>query len=626
MLDAASNLPEFTADVFERFRQLLLAKSGMSFDESKLTVVRTVIQERMLTLGLTNYDLYYRLLIEGPVSGELASIRENMIQSATANRNLNRELRRLVEGLAVNETAFFRNREHYRAITEEVLPRLFRRNAETKKLRVWSAGCATGQEPYTLAIAILDTLNMYGQKPEQWNIEIIACDISEKALKIAQAGRYRAEEMRGLTDDQIRRYFRSMSSEVVATAPLDPNEVYKPGQSYGGSRYRPRLAYEIIPQVRDLIKFYFFNLVTPVYPADKFSAFDMVLCENVTIYFAGDVTRMVINNIYNSMSEGGFLFIGYSETLWQVSDRFKLINTQDTFYYQKPYPNEDTSRYVRSRPATGPLGSRTTNTGNLPPVSGRPITGPLNKPISKPILPNANTSKTDSLGTLPTPTPPSAISPRQMRPQSGGLEHRVRPGSHILNSGTLPLGSPPTPPPLPPGEPRADSPEWKVALNEGKAHMAQHEFDKALTALERALQAGTHQVEVLCAMAELKLKLGDYSAAMELCKRAIDVDRLCEPAHLMLAMIFHKEGKLNEAVQEYRYTIYVNLENVIAYVRLADIYRNTGNYRDALREYKRALAILQQKAPDEMIEDISVGILIQACKQNIARLTSQRLK
>ena len=88
----------------------------------------------------------------------------------------------------------------------------------------------------------------------------------------------------------------------------------------------------------------------------------------------------------------------------------------------------------------------------------------------------------------------------------------------------------------------------------------------------------------------------------------------------MLAMIYHKEGHLEMAVQEYRTTIFLNLENVIAYLRLADIYRDNRQPREALREYRRALEVLRKKAPDEIIEDLSVGLLRQACEQNIAKL------
>lgn len=606
---SGENLPEFDHAQFERFRQLVQEKCGLFFDESKLAVVRNVVQERMVAQGLADYEDYYQQLTTPSQTGTLTP--PDASQPPTGQRVLSRELRRLVEKLAVNETSFLRNREHYRAISEEVLPRLLRRHADTKRLRIWSAACSTGQEPYSLAITLLEVFQQQGLPVNQWTIEIVATDISERALRMAHAGRYRSDEMRGLTQQQTERYFRPLSGPAVVTAPLDPAEIYKPGRSQL-NRYRSRAAFEVSPQVRQLVDFQFLNLVLAPYPADKFHSFDLVLCENVTIYFPPEVTRQVIQNIYNTMNDGAFLFIGYSETLWQVSDRFKLINTQDTFYYQKPYPNEDPSRYVRRAPATGPLSAEVlekhTTTDKLR----------YQRPASLPEPPKPG-RKTDPLSNVPKPVklpaerPP--VGPVAHLPVIGGNRPR-----YLLTDNTSHSKAGEAPKPAK----ASASSNWRELLLTGKQHMAEHEFDKALEKLEQAQAAGPDEVDVLCAMAELKLKLGYYDTAAMLCQRAIEINRLSEAAHLMLAMIYHKEGRIEQAVQEYKYTIYINLDAVIAYMRLADIYRDTGHQRDALREYKRALAVLQQKAPDEIIEDLSVGLLIQACQQNITRLTPRQ--
>ncbi len=586
----------------------------MFFDHNKLTVMRTVLQERMLALNLIDYDSYYRLLNDHSYSQPLSG--EGKLQPPTGHRVLSREMRRLVEGLAVNETAFFRNREHYRALREEVLPRLFRRLAKTRHLRIWSAGCSTGQEPYSLAIAIVEILRSQGQSPTEWHIEIIASDISERALRVAYNGRYRLDEMRGLSAEQIKAYFQPLSAHTVATAPLDPDEIYKPGHNTV-IRHRQRMAYEINPQIRQMIDFNFFNLTMAHFPQEKFKAFDLVLCENVTIYFTPEVTRQVMNNIYAAMNEGAFLFIGYSETLWQVSDRYKLINTQDTFYYQKPFPHEEPSRYLRRPPTTGPL----SDDGLMPPLN-RPAgssnrTDELARRNSKPVEPLP--SRNNITDPLPPPTRPVV---GEMPVLGGNQPPRVitDPLTPKLAARPAPVRPAAQPSSVSPRPPTPHPNEWLTLLGEGRQLMKEHEFDQALSRLEAALAVGPIEVDTLSTLAELKLKLGDYARAMELCLKAIALNPLAESAHLMLAMIYHKEGRIEEAIQEYKNTIYVNLDAVIAYMRLADIYRDTGHQRDALREYRRALNVLQQKAPDEIIEDLSVGLLMQACQQNITRL------
>lgn len=602
--------PVFTSEEFDLFRQLLQEKCGMHFDESKLSVVRTMVQERMATHNLTDYRAYYRLLLD---SSHSQSHDAETHSTSTSHRALGKELRRLVEGLAVNETAFFRNKEHYRAIKEEVLPRLFRRHMKNRKIRIWSAGCSTGQEPYSLAMAAIESLEVIGEVVANWKIEIVASDISEKALRVAHNGRYRSEDMRGLGAEQIARFFRPLTAASVATAPLDPEDIYGPDRAHL-VRHRPQMAFEVSPQIRELVKFYFFNLVSPVYPVDKFYGFDLVLCENVTIYFTPEVTRQVIHNIGATMNEGAFLFIGYSETLWQVSDRFKLINTQDTFYYQKPFPNEDPTRYIRHQPTTGPLSSPP---GSIPPALRQ--TDDLHR-IIPPISRNSQrVAKTDPLlQPEANSTPKAPVQPVPTR--------FTRPADKITDP-KLPALNPPAslngaaPAKRQTANTAAEVKDWRSLLDEGRQRMVEHDFENALAALELALVAGPSQVEVLCSMAELKLKLGDYKTATELCQKAIRIDSLAEPAHLMLAMIYHREGRIEQAIEEFKRTIYINFDSEIAHLRLGDIYRDMGLRRDALREYKHALSLLQQRGPEEIIEDLSVGLLVQACKLNIARLS-----
>ncbi len=588
--------PEFTTEQFERFRLLLQEKCGMYFDSSKLGVMRSVIQDRLAAHNLTDYDAYYRLLLETSHTQKL-----ELNQPPTGQRALSREMRRLVESLAVNETSFFRNKEHYRAIKEEVLPRLIRRHTLDRKLRIWSAGCSTGQEPYTLAMAVLETLAQMGHDIANWKIEIVASDISERALRVAHAGRYRSEDMRGLAPEQIARFFRPLSAASVTTAPLDPSDIFGPDRAHL-IRHRPQAAFEVSPQVRDMVKFHFLNLVNPNYPPDKFNNFDLVLCENVTIYFTPEITRQVIHKIGAVMNEGAFLFIGYSETLWQVSDRFKLINTQDTFYYQKPFPNEDPRLYVRHAPTTGPLSSQTIKPSTTDQLPTKSVPDRVGKTDPLPDMRRAERN-------LPAKEPPEGVQTRYTRPNYNYVPPTAPRKTQEINK---------------PSRPELPLKTWQELLTEGRQKMAEHDFDKALATLELALAVGPQQVEVLCTMAELKGNLGDYKTATQLCQRAIQIDSLAEPAHLMLALLHQKAGQTEKAIEEFKRAIYINLDSVIAHMHLADIYQRTGRQREALREYKQAQSVLQQKNSEEIIEGFPVALLIQTCQQNIIRLTPRQ--
>jgi chemotaxis protein methyltransferase CheR len=551
----------------------------------------------MAALHITDYQVYYALLLTSPAVDNPPDFNPSPTQKPNPAHS---EILKLIEGVAINETSFFRNKEHYRTLQEEELPKLIRRHTRDKHLRFWTAGCSTGQEPYSLAMCAHDTLRKLGESPSNWNIEILATDISGRVLKTARQGRYRSDEMRGLSPEQIELYFQPLSAPTVLTAPLDPAYIYIPGK-IAAIRGRIQPSFEVNPEIRRLVKFEFFNLITPVLPQHLFQKLDLVLCENVTIYFAPKTTRTVIENIYKALDYGGFLFIGYSETLWQVSDSFKLINSHETFYYQKPFPQEDLSRHARHRALTGPFippaGTADQPQGAAKPLAERIAANRAGFPLKESTRQQLSLSEQSASNPLEKPEASARTKKPELLPAVPPIEQR---------SGK-------------PGE----EPDGRSLLAEGKLKMAAHEFEQALAYLERAVAASPRDDEVLCAMAELQLKLGEYEAALQLCRQVIQINRLSEAAHLMLAMIYHKEKRIEAAIQEYKTTIFINLECVIAYLRLGDIFRDNRQPREALREYRRALDVLRKKAPDEIIEDLSVGLLRQACEQNIARLNQR---
>jgi chemotaxis protein methyltransferase CheR len=590
---------ELAWENFIRIRDLMLDKTGMIFDENKYNVVRNVIAERMAATEISDFEAYFRL-----VSNTTGSLRTKELGT--------REFRRLVESLAVNETSFFRNREHFNALQFSVLPLLLKRKADKRHLRIWSAGCSTGQEPYSLAMLVVEMLEQRGERIARqdndstgWKIEIIATDISEKVLHTAQSGRFRREDMRGILDNKTRleRFFRPINSAEVTTAPLDPAQIVIPGQI--PLRANPRAAYEIIPEVRALVRFGYFNLAEPLYPPEKVNTFDLVLCENVMIYFSPEITRQVIENIYRALTDGGFLFIGFSETLWQVSERFRLVNTDETFYYQKPYPGDPPpGRHSRNEPSTGPLSSDRAGKNQTDGLKPRIIELP-DRLLDAPREPlRALPVGLD----LPTRTP--QLPPYKKEPEKE-KKARIIPDREQPEKNEVKVNKPPS---------TTVQPAWQTLLAEGLHSMETDEFENAATTLGEALKVAPREVDVLCAMAHLKVKLSDYEAASEFSRQAIEINPLCEPAHLLLAMIYHHQERIEEAVKEYKQTIYINFGSVIAHMRLGDIFGKQRQTANALREYRNALSALERYAPDDYIEGLPVEILKQTCRNNIRRL------
>jgi len=210
--------------------------------------------------------------------------------------------------ITVGETYFFRNQAHMKALRYHVLPRIIeeRRRSGYKQLRLWSAGCATGEEPYTLAMLLDELL----PDLDSWSISILATDINATYLEYARKGIYQQRSFRLETPDYVKlRWF----------------EEQKDGQ-------------HISPRIRKLVNFQSLNLVLETYPSPVhgISNMDLILCRNVTIYFELDTTRAIMDRLYRTLQPTGWLVIGHSEPQIGVYDAFVTHNFENAILYQKP--------------------------------------------------------------------------------------------------------------------------------------------------------------------------------------------------------------------------------------------------------------------------------------------------
>lgn len=190
----------------------------------------------------------------------------------------------LISGLTVNYTLFNREAYHFEFLANEVLPELYVKTQKTHDLRIWSAGCSTGEEPYTLAIIISDFLGVH---KSQWDMKILATDISTFALKKAIEGAYPAASIDGLNPEWVRKYF--------IKDPADPETVH------------------IAPAIKEEVIFRKQNLVNDPFIFKQ--KFHVIFCRNVMIYFDDDTKYRLIRKFTSYLDEGGYLFIGMSETI-----------------------------------------------------------------------------------------------------------------------------------------------------------------------------------------------------------------------------------------------------------------------------------------------------------------------
>lgn len=213
----------------------------------------------------------------------------------------NAEYEALLEVLLTQETSFFRYPAVYEALGKRVLPELHGKKFwnSPRSLRIWSAGCSTGEEPYSVAISVLETLEF----PEAWNVEILATDISRHALDIAQRGQYSLRDLASLTSEQIETHF-------TLTA---------------GGEYRVK------PRLRNMIKFAQMNLAQMVY----MGRFDCIFCMNVLIYFSDELRATLIRRFHEYLEPDGYLFLGHAESVAKAKVDLEPIVISDSLMYRK---------------------------------------------------------------------------------------------------------------------------------------------------------------------------------------------------------------------------------------------------------------------------------------------------
>jgi chemotaxis protein methyltransferase CheR len=273
---------DMTVEEFRMIRDFIHEKAGIYFAENKMYLVRNRLQKRMAELDMKSMrDYFYH-------------VKYDVSQA---------EFNRLMVLMTTNETSFFRNEPQLLCFADEVLPGLIdkKRRSGRQTLKFWSAGCSTGEEPYTLAMIILDRLG----STSGWNIEIIANDISEDVLLQARGGEYSGITLRNVRPELLNRHFE------------------KNGESYC-----------VKPDVKAMVKFSQINLNEDRKVA-MMTNMDAVFCRNVMIYFSDEVKKRLVRGFFNSLVPGGYLYIGHSETLHGVSKAFKLVYFKNALVYRK---------------------------------------------------------------------------------------------------------------------------------------------------------------------------------------------------------------------------------------------------------------------------------------------------
>jgi chemotaxis protein methyltransferase CheR len=268
-------MSEFLPDAdFELYRKLVYEESGIHFSATNRSILESRLKERLRDKKLDSLSDYYHLIVKD---------RE--------------ELKTFLDSVTTNLTRFFRNQAHFDAIEKFVVPELTKQKlGSEKKLRFWSAGCSTGEEPYTIAMLLKEIL------PPGWSFEVVASDISLKSLMVGKEGFYADGRMQGVPELYLAKYFEK-----------------KPG------------GYQIRADLKKSVRFDYHNLKND----SGLRNLDIVFCRNVLIYFDEVAQKAAVERFWEAMSSKGFLFIGHSESLFGMNTRFEFVKTDWACFYKK---------------------------------------------------------------------------------------------------------------------------------------------------------------------------------------------------------------------------------------------------------------------------------------------------
>jgi chemotaxis protein methyltransferase CheR len=267
---------------FENFRKMIYDSCGIYFQDNKKYLLESRLLKRINFLGMDTFEEYYDYL---------------RFNSANVQ-----EKKYLYEAITINETFFFRNQPQLDALVTTVIPQLLASKAGRPKIRIWSAASSSGEEAYSTAIIIFDLLK---PKYPDLEVEIVGTDINNAVIETAKAGLYREYSIRNTQPYYLKKYFKPVGN-----------------------------AFEIDPAVKKVVTFKNFNLFDDI-SMRSMSNFDIIFCANVLIYFDAKAKIKVVSNLYNSLNKGGYLFIGYAETLHTISKAFTIISFPKTIGYKK---------------------------------------------------------------------------------------------------------------------------------------------------------------------------------------------------------------------------------------------------------------------------------------------------
>ncbi len=533
--------------IINQFAKLISSHTGLNIREQDRDALRKKIWTRMKTLKLSVAEEYYNLLEAGTVltNGPDASAGEC-------------EWKELTLLLTTSESYFFRDKGQFRLLQNQILPELIERQKLARSLRIWSAGCSTGEEPYSLAILVQEMIPDW----EQWQILILGTDINQINIEKAKRGIYNYWSFRLVDTDLQRRYFSERQTE-----------------------------WEIQERIRQMVTFRYGNLVQDQLPSQAAGVcnMDLIICRNVFVYFDALAIATVLDKFYSTLKPGGYLITAHAELYGQQLGRLRAKVFPESVVYQRRedwpvetglaapklglWPGESHSR--RS-------GSNRQHLAGDRAALGRPIPG------ESPQLRRQATGKSSATH--------SAFSPDRANLVPNG--HQKPPGPNPIARSAL--GGSPVP---------ADSTlSTEVAhkiLSEGQTLFQKEAYPEAIQKAKQVIALQPANFGAYYLMAQAHANLGEYEKAKFATQQAIQINSLSADPYYLLAHIAEEQGDIEAAKMFFKRIIYLAPSSIFAYLELASLYEGEGDMPRANKMRRTAFELLKELPPDATLEQHS---------------------
>lgn len=496
--------------VTERFRTLVGQTLGLRVDDDKLPMLAELLAARSRAAG------------RAPDAYLAYAARERAEHGA------------LVQALGVPETYFMRNAGHFAALADIVRGRAA---AGLRHLRLLSAGCATGEEAYSLGISLHRALGGL----DGWDVEIHGFDLNPECVARARTAHYGEWSLRGTSADIRRAYFRRRGKQ-----------------------------FEIIDEIKRLVRFEQRNLVAPDPDFWRDRAFDILFCRNVLMYLTPDATHDVVERFERSVAPGGFLFIGHAENLRGRSRDFDLCHTDDAFYYQRRASTASHNRVTEPEPAAASEPARWSS-WELTPTPGEPSWIQAITQSSSRIEALARTHRAGR--TEPTrPAAAAALAAARAR-----QVHETVVAERFEEAIALLLG------------PSSD------ASRPGSREPAAAPSDLGPASPDGDVPDAPDGPDELLLLATLLVGRGDVGDARRVCERLLALDGLNAGAHYVMALCDAHEGALGAAREHVRSASYLDPDFAMPHLQHGLMARRAGDLALARRELALALMLMARE-------------------------------